>query len=252
MEHLQSLSFGQGPLKVMALHGWFGDETTYSPLFRSLDPDRFHWVSPALRGYGVSRHLHGAYTMPEIAEDVLALADDLGWERFSLIGHSMGGKAVQRVLADAPHRIEKLIGITPVPASGVPFDEATFSLFQQAWVNLDAARGIVNHSVGGRLPKRFVEDIATNTHKVATEEAFAGYLQAWARGDFSADLAGITLPVKIIVGEHDGAITPDFMRGTFLAHFPNAILEIMRNAGHYPMDETPLALAASIIDFLGD
>ncbi len=250
MKRLSTTSFGHGPIKVIALHGWFGDETTFSPLFRALDPDQFHWVSPALRGYGASRHLQGAYTMQEVAEDVLALADDLGWERFNLIGHSMGGKAIQRVLANAPHRIAKLIGVTPVPASGVPFDDGMFGFFQQAWSNPEAALGIVTHSVGGRLPKRYIEEIATHPHRVASEASFLGYLNAWAKGDFSAELAGISLPVKVIVGEHDGAITADFMRGTFLAHFPNGELETMPNAGHYPMDETPLALAASIIHFL--
>ena len=250
MDTLHSISFGHGPHKVIALHGWFGDETTFSPLFRALDADLFHWVSPALRGYGGSRHQSGAYTMQEIAEDVLALADHLGWQSFSLVGHSMGGKAIQRILVNAPQRIAKLVGITPVPASGVPFDDDMFGFFQQAWSNPEAALGIVAQSTGGRLPKRYVQDIAAHPHKVTTEEVFMGYLQAWAKGDFSSEIAGLSVPFKIIVGEHDGAITDDFMRETSLVHVPTAVLEVMPNSGHYPMDETPLALAASIIDFL--
>ena len=250
MEMLHSKSFGHGPHKVMAIHGWFGDEGTFDPLFRSLDPDIFHWVSPALRGYGGSRNLTGEYTMQEIARDVLALADHLGWERFNLVGHSMGGKAIQRILANSPQRIGKLVGVTPVPASGVPFDADMYQFFRKAWSDPEAASGIVMHSVGGRLPKRYVDEIATHPHKVTTEAAFVGYLDAWANGDFSADLGGITTPAKIIVGEHDGAITADLMRATSLAHLSGANLEIMPNAGHYPMDETPLALAGSIIDFL--
>lgn len=31
--------------------------------------------------------------MPEAAADALALADELGWDRFSLVGHSMSGQA---------------------------------------------------------------------------------------------------------------------------------------------------------------
>jgi len=40
------------------------------------------------------------------------------------------------------------------------------------------------------------------------------------------------------------------MKATFLAWYPNAELEVMQNAGHYPMDETPVALATSIENFL--
>src|SRR4051794_38129334 len=50
----------------------------------------------------------GDYSMAEISADALALADELGWETFDLIGHSMGGMAVQRVLADAPDRVRRV------------------------------------------------------------------------------------------------------------------------------------------------
>jgi pimeloyl-ACP methyl ester carboxylesterase len=40
------------------------------------------------------------------------------------------------------------------------------------------------------------------------------------------------------------------MRQTWLTHYPKATLAVMRNAGHYPMEETPLALATSMERFL--
>lgn len=56
-------------------------------------------MCPAYRGYGVSRHLDGAYTVEEIAADCLELAGAMGADRFDLVGHSMGGKVIQRMLA---------------------------------------------------------------------------------------------------------------------------------------------------------
>ena len=43
---------GNGPHKVLALHGWFGDEHTFDPISRALDTDQFTYVSMAYRGYG--------------------------------------------------------------------------------------------------------------------------------------------------------------------------------------------------------
>jgi pimeloyl-ACP methyl ester carboxylesterase len=57
--------------------------------------------------------------------------------------------------------------------------------------------------------------------------------------------------VKVIVGEHDPALSAAVMEQTWLAFYPNAELEVLANAGHYPMFETPVALATSIEEFLG-
>ena len=56
------------------------------------------------RGYGGMRDAPGDYTIDEIATDALALADKLGFASFSLIGHSMGGMAIERIAALAPER----------------------------------------------------------------------------------------------------------------------------------------------------
>lgn len=85
-----------------------------------------------LRGYGEARDAGGSYTTAEGAEDVLALADRLGWERFSLIGHSMGGSVIQRALAAAPERVRRIAGVSPVPASGLPLPPEQWELFAAA------------------------------------------------------------------------------------------------------------------------
>jgi esterase len=241
---------GKGPHKVLALHGWFGDENCFDPMRDALSLDEFTYVFMAYRGYGASRQQRGVYTMKEIAADALGLVDELGWDSFSLIGHSMGGMAVQRVLADAPKRVRKLVAVTPVPASGVPFDPETWKLFDGAAKSLDNRRGIIDFSTGGRLSKAWIDFIARTSAETSTVEAFAAYLQAWAKTDFHAEIKGNPVPVKVIVGAHDQALTAEVMKATYLACYPNAELEVMANAGHYPMNETPVALATSIEAFL--
>ncbi len=244
-------TFGSGPHHVIGLHGWFGDETTYDPMRNALSPAEFTYVFPAYRGYGKSRELTGAYTIEEIAADVLALADKLGIQSFSLIGHSMGGKAIQRILADAPSRVKKLAAVTPVPASGVPLDDEMKAVFRAAVDNPEARRGIVGFSVGNRpLSPNWIDRIAGVPNLPGTPAAFAGYFEAWHQGDFSGEIKGKSLPVKVIVGEFDLALTPDVMKATYLTCYPNAELEVVSNAGHYPMDETPVELASSLEAFL--
>ena len=68
---------------------------------------------------------------------------------------------------------------------------------------------------------------------------------------FSGRVQGNPVPVKVIVGEHDPALSAQVMEQTYLALLPNAELEVLANAGHYPMFETPVALATAMEEFLG-
>ncbi len=244
-------TFGTGPHKVIALHGWFGDQTTYDPMWDALSADAFTYIFPAYRGYGLSRRLTGAYTVEEIAGDVLAMADGMGIKTFSLVGHSMGGKAIQCVLAAAPERVEKLVAVTPVPSCAMPFGPETMAQFRAAVNNPEARRGIVGFSIGGRpVPQVWLDRIAGVPRLPGTPEAFSGYLESWVSAEVTDKIKGKPHPVKVIVGEHDMALTAEFMKETYLKSYPNAVLEVMTNAGHYPMNETPVALAQSIESFL--
>ena len=71
---------GEGPSKVIVVHGWFYDHRVYQPIFNSLDFARFTYAFIDIRGYGSSRGIEGEYTMAEIARDVVVLAEELGRE----------------------------------------------------------------------------------------------------------------------------------------------------------------------------
>ncbi len=243
-------AYGSGSHKVVVLHGWFGDETFMRPMRDALSGGEFTYVFPAYRGYGASKRLTGAYTVDEIAADVLALTDTLGLDRFSLVGHSMGGKFIQRVALDAPARVRKMVAVTPVPAAAVPFDDQGWGLFSGAAAQLDNRRAIIDFSTGSRLGRTWIDAMARHSEATSTREAFAAYLLAWAKADFHQAVIGNATPIKVIVGEHDGGINEPTMRATYLQWYKHAELEVIPNAGHYPMNETPVALATSIEAFL--
>lgn len=241
---------GHGPEKVLTCHGWFGDHTMFRPMHDALSLDRFTYVNVAYRGYGPSRSIAGDYSMAEIASDVIALADHLGWDRFSLIGHSMGGMVVQRVLADVPDRVKKIVAVSPVPASGVPFDADGWALFDGAAGNMENRKAIIDFTTGSRLSKTWIGNMARYSAETSSEEAFGAYLNAWAKTDFHTEIEGNPVPIKVIAGANDPALGAEVMKATYMVWYPNAELEVMPNAGHYPMNETPVALASSIEAFL--
>jgi len=94
--------------------------------------------------------------------------------------------------------------------------------------------------------------VVRHSLEASTVTAFAAYLRTWAETDFSEEVRGLMTPVKVIVGEHDPALNPQVMQETFLRFYPHAQLEVLSNAGHYPMFETPVALATAVERFLLD
>ncbi|MEU4644513.1 alpha/beta hydrolase [Micromonospora sp. NPDC023814] len=245
------VTVGHGPRRVLALHGWFGSARGWGWLPELIDAERFTWAFLDYRGYGARTGVAGDHSIAEISCDALALADSLGWDTFSVVGHSMGGSAAQRVLADAPGRVERLVGISPVPAGGVPFDLQGWALFDGAAANPGNRRAIIDLTTGNRLSSRWLDEMVQFSLDHSTREAFGAYLTAWARTDFTDDVKGNQVPALAVVGEHDPALGADTMRETWMRHYPNARLEVLANAGHYAMYETPVRLVTVLEDFLG-
>ena len=84
----------------------------------------------------------------------------------------------------------------------------------------------------------------------AREALIRTYLDAWARTDYHREVIGNPTPALIIAGAHDPALSPDVMRRTWLEWYPNAELTVLADAGHYAVEETPLALISHIEGFL--
>ena len=244
---------GDGPIRVLALHGWFGSARHgWGALPGLIDVNRFTWAFPDYRGYGERRGEAGEHSIAEAAADARALADELGWDRFSVVGHSMGGKVAQRVLADAPDRVARLAGISPVPAGGVPFDEQGRALFEGAAVDPANRRAIIDLTTGNRLSGWWLDRMVRTSLEASDPAAFGAYLFAWADTDLAAAVAGNPVPALAVVGAHDPALGADTMRGTWLTHYPNARLEVLPDAGHYAMEEAPVRLATLLEEFLAD
>ena len=244
------LTVGSGDHHVFVLHGWFGSADGWGLFPTYLDGERFSYHFTDNRGYGARMAETGDYTLDEVAGDVLALADSLGVRSFSLVGHSMGGAEVLRVLALAPDRVRKIVGITPVGAEPTPLDEAGHDLFYGAPEDPAKRFGIIDFTTGNRNTATWVQSVVDHSLSHSTVEGFRGALVAWVTPDFLSEVAGLPHPILVIPGEHDPALGEATVRQTYAPHFPHAQIEVMPNAGHYPMFETPVQLATVIERFL--
>src|SRR5262249_50258798 len=103
---LQAAEYGTGP-PLAILHGLFGSGRNWSSIATRLGAH--HRVGAFdLRNHGASPW---AATMAydEMAEDVRASVAALGWSRFALLGHSMGGKVAMLAALRDPGSVERLV-----------------------------------------------------------------------------------------------------------------------------------------------
>lgn len=94
---------------LLALHGWLDNAASFDRLAPLLD--QYYVVAIDLAGHGRSDHrAPGAwYHHVDNLSDVLEVANVLGWQQFSLLGHSMGAGIASIFAAAFPERIERLL-----------------------------------------------------------------------------------------------------------------------------------------------
>lgn len=172
--------------RVLALHGWLDNAASFVPLHPHLPG--IELVAADLPGHGASAHLPLAagYTVVNFARAMFALADALGWQRFSLLGHSLGAAVASVMAAAAPQRIERLVAIEALGA--LAEDEARTAVrLREAFCETRSAR----------KPLRVFPDIAS---------AVRARLQAGGIGEAAARLL-VERGIAPAGDSHEGGFT---------------------------------------------
>jgi pimeloyl-ACP methyl ester carboxylesterase len=112
---------------VLALHGWLDNAGSFdalAPLLHGADV-----VALDLPGHGHSDHrpLQGTYNIWDDLPDILRTADQLGWEKFHLLGHSRGAIISALLSAAVPERVVSTVMLDALRPPPITVEET----FQQ-------------------------------------------------------------------------------------------------------------------------
>ncbi|MFK0312464.1 alpha/beta hydrolase [Pseudomonas sp. NPDC090233] len=124
--HIELAAHLFGPedgLPVIALHGWLDNANSFARLAPQLKGLRIVALDLAGHGYSEHRPLGGGYALADYAHDVLRVAEQLGWKRFALLGHSLGAIISVQLAGALPDRVSHLVLIDGViPPTGAEED----------------------------------------------------------------------------------------------------------------------------------
>jgi pimeloyl-ACP methyl ester carboxylesterase len=262
-----------GAPKVLALHGWLDNAASFVPLAAHLPG--IELVAPDLPGHGRSAHLApGAdYSFAGAVNAVLDIADALGWERFALLGHSMGAGIGSLLAAACPQRVVRFVAIEALGA----LSEAPERTTQRLREAIAAARALP----GKRL--RVFPDIASAARARMQANALSepvarllverGLVPVQADGGHPAGHAwssdprltlptmvrmtepqvhdlvrGIQCPVRVIHADPAQPYLPEALRRERAALLPRGELVVIAGGHHLHMEQ-PAEVAAAIGDF---
>jgi pimeloyl-ACP methyl ester carboxylesterase len=233
---------------VVLLHGLMGSGETWAPVARLLAPE-LDVILPDARGHGRSSAPASGYRYPDLADDVVALVEDLGLTRPVLIGHSMGGMTAAVVATRIGRLLRGLVLVDPtfldserqheVYESGVA-EQHRHALSRGRWALLQDA--LDRHAHRSReLVELQVEA------RLSTSPAALDVLRP-PNPPFRDLVAAIEVPALLVIGDKP-VVTLDVARELRELN-PGVRVDQIADAGHgLPFDQ-PERLARTILDFV--
>ncbi len=245
---------------VLLLHGFPQFADSWMPMMRLLAAAGLRVVAMDQRGYTAGARPAGvqAYGIDQLVSDALGFAEQLGAERFHLVGHDWGGLVAWKLAADFPERL-RTVSVVSTPHIDA-FQDALRSSFDQMnrskYILLFRLRGVAEWALlasdaralrlayAGFVPH---SQVAENVRRMREGGTLTAALNWYRALPVSLRIGTITVPTLYLWGDRDQALgevaalkTAQYCTGEYQFH---------RLAGrsHWLLDEVPEDLALLLI-----
>jgi pimeloyl-ACP methyl ester carboxylesterase len=260
-----------GAPPVVLLHGWPQHWFMWRDLIPQLAVDR-RVIAPDLRGLGWSDAPRGGYRKDELARDVLGVLDELGVERFDLIGHDWGAFAGFHLCLMAPERVGHYVACS-IPHLWPPAERPSVRRLLTLWYQVALStpglgEGLMRQGAFTAQVLRavrahgdytddelaaFVDVLREPPHARATTQYYRTFLlhelRPLVEGRFKQRT--LTTPTRMLWGRRDPIVRGAHDHGEHEPYAPNLTIEWVDDTGHFLPEERPELVVARARDLFG-
>ncbi|WP_372734658.1 alpha/beta fold hydrolase [Nocardioides sp.] len=257
---------GSGPA-LLLLHGLGCDHTTWEPVIDSL-ARHYTVIAPDLLGHGQSAKPRADYSVGGYANGMRDLLTYLGVDRVTVLGHSFGGGVAMQFAYQFPERTERLILV----GSGGLGPEVSVSIRAVTTPGFHQVMGVLTLPGIRHVGKAGLQALSRTPLKATHDfnevaEIYDSFKDPYARAAIRhvvravvdwrgqivtmADRAYLTeeMPMAVIWGRDDHVI-PVRHASNAAALAPNARVEVIPNAGHFPHKDHPERFTKVVREFI--
>tara|TARA_B100000768_G_scaffold12218_1_gene11918 strand:+ start:2268 stop:3125 length:858 start_codon:yes stop_codon:yes gene_type:complete len=258
-----------GSIPVIALHGWLDNAASFDRILPFME--NLHVIALDLAGHGRSSHrsADSSYDIWIDIGEVMSVADQMGWDRFALLGHSRGAIISGLIAGTFPERITHAVlidGYVPMPQSP---DNAAKQVMKAIRENRRFAASsptyfqdfdrAIQARVNGFLPLQL--EAATLLANRGVAEGPRGYywasdqrLKAASYVKFSKDnlesfFIGILARVLLIQAENS-AFSPDRQQSELFGWIPQMEITKLPGSHHLHLEDQAEKVAQKVQSFL--
>ena len=259
---------GNGKKILIFLHGLSSNSDAWFRNIETLDKD-FTCIAIDLPGFGKSYKDAEEFTATYFASIVKKFAEKMKIEKFTLVGHSMGGQTAIKFAAKYPEKLDKLILIAPAGIEKFSeFEGTAMKMVMNPTTIMASTEEQIDRNYQlnfYKMPEEAAQMIQDrkNIVKSADFEAHAIAIQKSVKGmlddTVTQDLEKISTPTLILFGKNDALIpnkylhptlTIDELSKTAQESIKGSKLILINEAGHFLQFEKPIEVNKEIKEFL--
>ncbi|SLN30596.1 AB hydrolase superfamily protein YdjP [Falsiruegeria litorea R37] len=222
-----------GGTPILMIHGGLAHANIWAAQVADLSQD-YRVIVADTRGHGRSTNDGSAYSISLLAQDYLALLDELDVDKVHLVGWSDGANIGYEISKTAPNRLASHFAHAGnVTLAGVDPSVETNAVFG-SYVGMMAG----DYAKLSPTPDGF-------------EGFVAGVSQMWFadKSDGLETIKAITVPTLVVQSEHDEAILHEHS-AAIAENIPGAKLLVLEGTSHFSMFQKPEAYSAAVREWL--